>query len=80
MIQEVLDARKQDFAKWLTPAVQKVLTGVKAMCLDYHKAARIPLVVNTAGESYTNGKERMNRNRSRAPFRRDLARFSALKT
>lgn len=56
MIQEVLDARKQDFAKWLTPAVQKVLTGVKAMCLDYHKAARIPLVVNTAGESYTNGK------------------------
>jgi len=56
MIQEVLDARKQDFAKWLTPAVQKVLTGVKAMCLDYHKVARIPLIVNTAGESYTDGK------------------------
>lgn len=56
MIQEILDARKQDFTNWLTPAVKKVLTGVKAMCLDYHKAARIPLIVNTAGESYTDGK------------------------
>ena len=56
MIQEVLDARKQDFTNWLTPAVKKVLAGVKAMCLDYHKAANIPLIVNAAGESYTNGK------------------------
>ncbi len=56
MIQEVLDARKQDFTNWLTPSVKKVLTGVKAMCLDYHKAANIPLIVNAAGESYTNGK------------------------
>lgn len=56
MIQEVLDARKQDFTNWLSSAVQKVLTGVKAMCLDYHKAANIPLYVNNAGQSYTDGK------------------------
>lgn len=56
MIQEVLDTRKQDFANWLTPAVKKVLDGVKAMCLDYHKATEIPLLMNAVGESYTDGK------------------------
>ena len=36
--------------------MKKVLTGVKAMCLDYHKAANIPLIVNAAGDSHTDGK------------------------
>lgn len=60
MLDEIKEEQRKKFVSWMSGSnrnsIQKVLEGVKGMCLDSHKARKIPLELSTDGQSYTDGK------------------------